>query len=257
MVGAQGDVGARGLGQFAGRSRRSQSRRRNRQLTYYVCTDEGAAVCCECAESHYCSEGRGELDSLWLRARRPFSLAGWGLHLAHSGINNPNHYIGRAHAVWAGQTPQRCTVSLFPGRVPSRAMLARPVQRARCCEDAAAMGVSLSVHLSIHHTSRINIKVSLSPSTNLPIPSNDHICSATTKQTRSLITTTPPQSSPSLSSDAATPQLSKYFPPYCTLHPRNPTFPQPVHLPLRPFDSQLHSALTHQSRPRHSPARSE
>jgi hypothetical protein len=164
MVGAQGDVGARGLGQFAGRSRRSQSRRRNRQLTYYVCTDEGAAVCCECAESHYCSEGRGELDSLWLRARRPFSLAGWGLHLAHSGINNPNHYIGRAHAVWAGQTPQRCTVSLFPGRVPSRAMLARPVQRARCCEDAAAMGVSLSVHLSIHHTSRINIKVSLSRS---------------------------------------------------------------------------------------------
>jgi hypothetical protein len=117
-----------------------------------------------------------------------------------------------------------------------------------------------SVHPSYVSNKHQGIFVSLkgkTPSTNLPIPSTGHTCPATTKQTRSLITTTPPQSSPSLSSDAATPQLSKYFPPYCTLHPRNPTFPQPVHLPLRPFDSQLHSALTHQSRPRHSPARSE
>jgi hypothetical protein len=130
--------------------------------------------------------------------------------------------------------------------------------RGCCCDGCVSFRPS--VHPSYISNKHQGIFVSLkgkSPSTNLPIPSNDHICSATTKQTRSLITTTPPQSSPSLSSDAATPQLSKYFPPYCTLHPRNPTFPQPVHLPLRPFDSQLHSALTHQSRPRHSPARSE
>jgi hypothetical protein len=148
MVGAQGDVGARGLGEFAGR--KSQSRRRNRQLTYYVRMRALRSVACARRES---LQGRGELDSLWLRARRPFSLAGWGLHLAQSGINNPNHHIGRAHAVWAGQTPATCTVSLFPGRVhvPSRAMLARPVQRARCCEDAAAMAVSVSICPSIIH----------------------------------------------------------------------------------------------------------
>lgn len=52
--GAQGDVGARGLG---------VAEREEEQAIDLLCTYEGAAVCCVCAESH-CSEGRGELDRL-------------------------------------------------------------------------------------------------------------------------------------------------------------------------------------------------
>jgi hypothetical protein len=47
------------------------------------------------------------------------ALYRWGRDLASSGINNPNHHIGPAHAV--SQTAYaRCLC--FPGRLPSRAI---------------------------------------------------------------------------------------------------------------------------------------
>lgn len=63
----------------------------------------------------------------WSWARRPFSLDGWGLHLASSGINNPNHHIGpgpcclgradtrNVHGVYdSGASPQSCPCVLVP-----------------------------------------------------------------------------------------------------------------------------------------------
>ena len=109
----QGDVGARGLGWGRWRRRRRmvasncQQHHNNRQLTYYV---RMGGVC-----ARRVTAARGWKRS-WTRcssrARRPFSLAGWGLHLASNGINNPNHHIG---PVWAGRTPPTRTVSIIPG----------------------------------------------------------------------------------------------------------------------------------------------
>lgn len=111
----QGDVGARGLGWGRWRRRRRMG---SKQLP---ATPQQQAIDLLCtygrrmrAESHCCCEGggRGVGHAAWSRARRPFSLAGWGLHLASNGINNPNHHIG---PVWAGRTPPRRTVSIIPG----------------------------------------------------------------------------------------------------------------------------------------------
>ena len=114
MVGVQGDVGARGLGdRRAGQERRSRSSN-NRQLTYYV--RMGALRSDACARRVTAARVEESWTGCSSRARRPFSLAGWGLHLAQSGINNPNHHIGPAHAVWTGRTPARRTVSSIPGR---------------------------------------------------------------------------------------------------------------------------------------------
>jgi hypothetical protein len=192
------------------------------------------------AESHCCCEGggRGVGHAAWSRARRPFSLAGWGLHLASNGINNPNHHIG---PVWAGRTPPARTVSIIPGASEPcpQSCHARLIDMDpyRAHVVARMLMACFSARIPRHHTFRININLIFvlekgkpHQSTNLPIPSNEHtrfpdpsptLPPSTTIDTSSIL---PP---------------SKYFPPS---NPRNPTFPQPVHLPLRPFDSQLHSA---------------
>lgn len=88
-------------------SRNSSSDNSNWQLTYYV-RMEGV-----CARRVTAARGwKRSWTRCSSRARRPFSLAGWGLHLASNGINNPNHHIG---PVWAGRTPPTRTVSIIPG----------------------------------------------------------------------------------------------------------------------------------------------
>lgn len=196
------------------------------------------------AESHCCCEGggRGVGHAAWSRARRPFSLAGWGLHLASNGINNPNHHIG---PVWAGRTPPRRTVSIIPGASepcpqscharlidmdPYRAhVVARMLMACFCvCPDTQASYISNKHQSYIRPRKKAN-HINLQT---LPFPPMNTLDSQIHRQ----LSLPPPPSTPDTSS---TLPPSKYFPPS---NPRNPTFPQPVHLPLRPFDSQLHSA---------------
>ena len=101
----------------AGQGRqKEEEEQRQQQATDLLCTYGCAAGRCVGASSH-CSEGGREVELAAGRGHDgPFLLPGWGLHLAQSGINNPNHHIGPAHAVWTGRTPARRTVSLIPGR---------------------------------------------------------------------------------------------------------------------------------------------
>ena len=115
------------------------------------------------------------------RARRPFSLAGWGLHLASNGINNPNHHIG---PVWAGRTPPRRTVSIIPGASEPcpQSCHARLIDMDpyRAHVVARMLMACFFARLPRHHTSRIDInrvlvlaKSKPPQSTNLLIPSNE------------------------------------------------------------------------------------
>jgi hypothetical protein len=120
----------------------------------------------------------------WSRARRPFSLAGWGLHLASNGINNPNHHIG---PVWAGRTPPRCTVSIIPGASEpcpqschARLIDMDPYRAHVVARMLMACFLCFPARIPKHHTSRINTNLTFvlakgkpQQSTNLPIPSNE------------------------------------------------------------------------------------
>lgn len=141
------------------------------------------------------------------RARRPFSLAGWGLHLASNGINNPNHHIG---PVWAGRTPPTRTVSIIPGAsepCPQSCharLIAMDPYRAHVVASMSdgvfpSREARLPTSLPKHHTFRININLTFvlgkgkpHQSTNLPIPSNEHPRSQIHRQ----LSLPPPPSTP-------------------------------------------------------------